>query len=152
MLWWLPGSGRLRPAHSRCCHRLLPPPTLQVSNQSLGDYLVTAIFTPANLTGAVFVPSTGGSLVENLVNNAGYISLFNASVGAQARVVVCWLAPVHACAQHGVLCMGSSTGGMQPRPSCPCVLPPLPACSLTFPPTCLPCSCFSQAPRRCTSA
>ena len=67
----------LRALHSR--------PTLilpQVSNQSLGDYLKASIFTPANLTGAVFVPGTGGSLVENLVNNPGYVSLFTASAGA----------------------------------------------------------------------
>lgn len=70
---------------SRRCEpcRSAPPATLpQVSNQSLGDYLKASIFTPANLTGAVFVPGTGGSLVENLVNNPGYVSLFTASAGA----------------------------------------------------------------------
>lgn len=68
--------------HAHCPCRLRTPLTPQVSNQSLGQYLQANIFAPANLTGAVFVPGTGGSLVENLVNNAGYVSLFNASVGA----------------------------------------------------------------------
>lgn len=69
-------------SYSDDAYALLSHIVERVSNQSLGQYLQANIFAPANLTGAVFVPGTGGSLVENLVNNAGYVSLFNASVGA----------------------------------------------------------------------
>ncbi|KAI7841319.1 hypothetical protein COHA_004938 [Chlorella ohadii] len=69
-------------SYSDDAYALLSHIVERVSNQSLGDYLKASIFTPANLTGAVFVPGTGGSLVENLVNNPGYVSLFTASAGA----------------------------------------------------------------------
>lgn len=69
-------------SYSDDAYALLSHIVERVSNQSLGAYLQASIFAPANLTGAVFVPGTGGGLVENLVNNPGYISLFNASAGA----------------------------------------------------------------------
>lgn len=62
-----------------------PPPLPQVSAQPLGEYLKANIFAPANLAGAVYVPGSGGgapsALLENLVNNPGYVSLFNVSAG-----------------------------------------------------------------------
>lgn len=118
--------------------RAMPPaPTanhrLQVSNQSLGAYLQASIFAPANLTGTVFVPGTGGGLVENLVNNPGYISLFNASAGA------CLTSPARKRAWL------LSCSHVQQDRCCPCPVLHRPVCCPTLSashpglPTCSPC-------------
>lgn len=61
------------------CLPLLVGP--QASGRSLGDYLQAAIFTPAGLNNTFYTSASSTGILENVVDNSGYLSLFKASAG-----------------------------------------------------------------------
>lgn len=60
----------------------------QASGRSLGDYLAAEVLGPAGLNATLYRSSASTGLAEGLVDNSGYVAVFNATAGQATPLYV----------------------------------------------------------------